>query len=514
MKINIKFKIMASFLFLSIAPIIAVSCSQKNKNPSTKSTPKKSLLEENIKITDPTVVKQTQPLVALKPAQPITTSFLSQPNAILLNNLNNYLELKDNKYLLSFGLNSLYKNKYVQIQLQKADDQNVLITSNKTKIANDGSVLVAFENLEDDNEYIIKKVLIYDDLNNDSKSSDYQITNEKEDLSVFSKLSDIKLSANAKIIEYFYNEFKLRLNNLSKWKDKVAKLVIQNLNTNEEFYSLETKIKSPTQDFIFDGIYSVYDQYKIVKLEYEDGVYLDEDERKRTKYTSIPLDDSITNKILSVKYKTNLNWNPFTNDKNKERLVFKDGVNYLTTDNKPIYAQFSRHFENEKNIHHKIISARALDNNHEDATNKIIFINNKEELATKIGFDSLDKNIKTDFNKKTLVALLLEEEHSYYNNDYYNTYIAKKYDVDPKTKTINVELEYNYLPKFSSTKEIIKRRNSEPTAIWGFYVAFFFEVDQLDDIEQYKLKLKTKKTDYETWYKKPKTDWDSLPWNK
>ncbi|WP_038102215.1 hypothetical protein, partial [Ureaplasma diversum] len=290
--------------------------------------------------------------------------------------------------------------------------------------------------------------------------------------------------------------------------------VIQNLNTNEKFYSLRTKIKSLNQDFIFDGIYSVYDQYKIVKLEYEDGVYLDERKITLTKFTSIPLDDSITNQTLSVKYKTNLNWNPFTNDKDKERLVFKYGINYLTTDNKPIYAHFPTHFKNEQNLFGKIISSRGLDNNYEDPTNKIIFINSKEELATKIGHDSIEKNIKTDFNKKTLVALLLKEEHSYYERDYYNTFIAKKYDVDPKTKTINVELEYNYIPRFSTTKEIIKRPDIEPDAIWDFYVAFFFEIDKLENIEEYKLKIDTKKTDYETWSKKPKTDWDSLPWNE
>ncbi|WP_038103651.1 hypothetical protein, partial [Ureaplasma diversum] len=195
-------------------PLLVASCTNENKNPSTKSTPKKSLLEENIKITDPTVVKQTRPLVALKPAKPIQ---------ILLNNIDKNLKLVDSKYALNFKLDSSYINKYVQIQLQKVDDQDVLITSNKTKIANDGSVLVAFENLEDNNEYIIKKALIYD--NNNSNPVERQITNDQQDLSVFTKLSDIKLSANAKIIEYFYNEFKLQLNNLLKWKDKAARLV-------------------------------------------------------------------------------------------------------------------------------------------------------------------------------------------------------------------------------------------------------------------------------------------------
>ncbi|KEZ22262.1 hypothetical protein UDIV_6770 [Ureaplasma diversum NCTC 246] len=474
----------------------------KTKTHLQKVLLKKSLLEENIKITDPTVVKQTQPLVALEPAKPIQ---------ILLNNIDKNLKLVDNKYALNFKLDASYINKYVQIQLQKADDQDVLITSNKTKIANDGSVQVSFENLEDNNEYLINKIFIYEN-NNSNKDLNHQISNPKDDLSVFTKLSDIQLEANSQLTEYYYEEFKIKLNNLLKWKNKELVLVVENQKTKERFESLRSKIENINQDFFFLYLYSVYDQYKIVELKYFNEEYKDKKDNK-DEYISIPLSDEIKNQIFTVKYKTNLKANPFTNEKDKERLYVLNGLKYLSNDNKTFYFYYSDRADIlDQNTKKNIIKYVSETTPVEEYNKKFFIIKSKEELLStfKSGALDIDNVVTTNFDKKNLLVLLFKDYTSGYFRPEYRIKVPKRVDINSQTKTINVELEENNeAPWFKTKKDVSKRSNTIPTANFQNYPIFLLEVDKIDNLSEYNLKF-----DFKDKEKDETIEWDSLPWNE
>ncbi|AJQ45626.1 hypothetical protein JM47_03695 [Ureaplasma diversum] len=79
-------------------------------------------------------------------------------------------------------------------------------------------------------------------------------------------------------------------------------------------------------------------------------------------------------------------------------------------------------------------------------------------------------------------------------------------NIDSKTKTINIELEYGIRPLFDADEGIMKRPVDVPTSLSENNAIFLLEIDKVNDLSEYSLKF-----DFKTIENKKLVHWNSLP---
>ncbi|KEZ24130.1 hypothetical protein [Ureaplasma diversum] len=79
-------------------------------------------------------------------------------------------------------------------------------------------------------------------------------------------------------------------------------------------------------------------------------------------------------------------------------------------------------------------------------------------------------------------------------------------NIDSKTKTINIELEYGIRPLFDADEGVMKRPVDVPTSLSENNAIFLLDIDKVEDLSEYSLKF-----DFKTTENKKLFHWDSLP---